>query len=46
MGAWFSVGLPMVRSRRAASLLSKMPRNRILTETDAPFASTSGQHIR
>jgi TatD DNase family protein len=44
IGAWFSVGLPMARSRRAASLLSKIPRDRILTETDAPFALTSGQH--
>jgi TatD DNase family protein len=44
IGAWFSVGLPMVRSRRGAGLLSKLPRSRILTETDAPFASTSGQH--
>lgn len=44
MGAWFSVGLPMVRSRRAASLLSMIPRSRILTETDAPFASTQGEH--
>jgi TatD DNase family protein len=45
LGAWFSVGLPMVRSRRAASLLSKLPRDRVLTETDAPFASTNGAHF-
>lgn len=42
MGAWFSVGLPMLRSKRAGSLLAKIPRERILTETDAPFASTKG----
>ncbi|MFE0759099.1 Qat anti-phage system TatD family nuclease QatD [Inquilinus sp. NPDC058860] len=43
IGAWFSVGLPMLRSRRAPALLAKVPRNRVLTETDAPFASTPGE---
>nr|WP_182084300.1 Qat anti-phage system TatD family nuclease QatD [Aureimonas sp. ME7] len=42
MGAWFSVGLPMLRSRRAAALVALLPRDRVLTETDAPFASTTG----
>ncbi|WP_062014096.1 Qat anti-phage system TatD family nuclease QatD [Aureimonas sp. AU4] len=42
MGAWFSVGLPMLRSRRAAALVARLPRDRVLTETDAPFASTVG----
>ncbi len=40
VGAWFSVGLPMLRSRRANSLVRRLPRDRILTETDAPFVST------
>lgn len=44
MGAWFSVGLPMLRSKRAGSLLARIPKDRILTETDAPFASTKGEH--
>lgn len=44
MGAWFSVGLPMLRSKRAGSLLAKIPKDRILTETDAPFASTKGEN--
>lgn len=44
IGTWFSVGLPMLRSKRAASLISKIPRERLLTETDAPFASTPGEH--
>lgn len=43
LGAWFSVGPPMLRSRRARSLIEALPRDRILTETDAPFASMSGQ---
>lgn len=44
MGAWFSVGLPMLRSRRASAMIGLMPRDRVLTETDAPFASTSGEN--
>ncbi len=44
MGAWFSVGLPMLRSKRASSFIKRIPRDRILTETDAPFASTPGEH--
>lgn len=40
MGAWFSVGLPMMQSKRAGTMIARIPRNRILTETDAPFAST------
>ncbi len=43
MGAWFSVGLPMLRSRRASAIIGIMPRDRVLTETDAPFATTSGE---
>lgn len=39
MGAWFSVGLPMMRSKRAGTMIARIPRCRILTETDAPFAS-------
>lgn len=44
IGAWFSVGLPMLSSRRASAMISVMPRDRVLTETDAPFVSTSGEH--
>lgn len=42
IGAWFSVGLPMLRSRKGNALLATIPKNRVLTETDAPFASTNG----
>ncbi|RWX35241.1 Qat anti-phage system TatD family nuclease QatD [Rhizobium leguminosarum] len=44
IGAWFSVGLPMLRGKRAASFIKRIPRDRLLTETDAPFASTPGDH--
>lgn len=40
MGAWFSVGSPMLQSKRAGALIARIPRERLLTETDAPFAST------
>lgn len=39
LGCWFSVGPAMVRSRKGRELLASMPRNRLLTETDGPFAT-------
>ena len=38
IGCWFSVGPAMLRSRKGRELASAMPIDRILTETDAPFA--------
>ena len=38
MGCWFSVGPAMVRSKRGAERASRIPRNRILLESDGPFA--------
>jgi TatD DNase family protein len=39
MGCWFSVGAPMFRSKKGIAALKVIPKERILTETDAPFAS-------
>lgn len=39
LGCWFSVGEPMLKSKKGLERILRMPRNRILTETDAPFAS-------
>lgn len=39
LGCWFSVGPAMVRSQRGKDLLTAIPRDRVLTETDGPFAS-------
>lgn len=36
-GCWFSVGPTMLSSERGRALVARMPRNRVLTETDAPF---------
>ncbi len=37
-GCWFSVGPAMLRSEKGRQLVSRMPRDRVLTETDGPFA--------
>jgi TatD DNase family protein len=38
LGCWFSVGPAMLRSDRGRALASLMPRDRVLTESDGPFA--------
>jgi TatD DNase family protein len=42
-GCWFSVGPAMLRSDRGKALVTAMPRNRVLTETDGPFAQVNGR---
>lgn len=42
-GCWFSIGLPMLRSKKGRSLVARMPRDRVLTETDGPFVQLGGQ---
>lgn len=37
LGCWFSVGPAMLRSEKGRDLVSLMPRERVLTETDGPF---------
>jgi TatD DNase family protein len=43
VGCWFSVGKPMVCSKRGQALLEKVPKHRVLTETDGPFVQSNGQ---
>jgi TatD DNase family protein len=38
IGCWFSVGPAMLHGEKGRSLAKAMPRGRILTETDGPFA--------
>jgi len=38
-GCWFSVGPAMLKSKNGFSLISAMPRDRIITESDGPFTS-------
>ncbi|WP_157844021.1 Qat anti-phage system TatD family nuclease QatD [Epibacterium ulvae] len=41
LGCWFSIGAPMLRTAKGKATVAKMPSERILTETDAPFASSN-----
>ncbi|MCE4224929.1 TatD family hydrolase [Methylobacterium sp. C25] len=45
-GCWFSVGLPMSRSDRGRALLASLPRDRVLTETDGPFAQEGNRAVK
>lgn len=45
MGCWFSVGSAMTIGKRGRDLISAMPKDRILTETDGPFAAVDGQPL-
>ena len=42
MGCWFSVGPAMLNAKKGVELVSIIPRDRILTETDGPFAKHGG----
>lgn len=41
-GCWFSVGPAMLTSANGKKLAALMPRDRIVTESDGPFAKVSG----
>ena len=43
MGCWFSVGPAMLANEKGRKLVSRMPRDRLLTETDGPFARVDGR---
>lgn len=43
LGCWFSVGPAMLAAEKSRTLVCYMPRNRILTETDGPFAQIEGR---
>lgn len=45
MGCWFSVGPAMAVSKRGQALISAMPKDRLLTETDGPFAAIDTQPL-
>lgn len=42
-GCWFSVGTAMLSSKSGRSLTADMPRDRVLTESDGPFAQCCGR---
>lgn len=43
LGCWFSVGPAMTRSDKGRALIEAMPPERILTESDGPFAQVDGR---
>lgn len=43
--AWFSVGPAMLASERGQKLVAAMPVDRVLTETDGPFAIVNGERL-
>lgn len=44
-GCWFSVGLGMLQTATGREVVASMPRNRVLTETDGPFAQAGGKSL-
>jgi TatD DNase family protein len=43
LGCWFSVGPTMLASDKGRALAARMPRDRVLTETDGPFVQLDGR---
>lgn len=44
-GCWFSVGPAMLAGERGRKLALRMPRERVLTETDGPFTERNGRAL-
>lgn len=43
LGCWFSVGPGMLSGEKGREIAARLPRDRVLTETDGPFASVNGK---
>jgi TatD DNase family protein len=43
LGCWFSVGPAMLAGEKGRKLVARMPRDRVLTETDGPFVLVDGR---
>jgi TatD DNase family protein len=43
--AWFSIGPAMLKSKRSIEMVKCIPKDRILTESDGPFAKVSGKPL-
>lgn len=46
LGCWFSVGPAMLVAEKARGLVRAMPKDRVLTETDGPFAQIAGESAK
>lgn len=42
LGCWFSVGPAMLTSKKGSELAALIPKNRLLSESDGPFAKING----
>ncbi|MGB1290737.1 MAG: TatD family hydrolase [Pseudoalteromonas sp.] len=45
LGCYFSIGPAMIHSERAKKVISWLPKERILLETDGPFAKVKGRPV-
>ena len=45
LGCWFSVGPAMLSNEKGRALAARMPRDRMLTESDGPFAQIDGKSL-
>ncbi len=45
MGCWFSVGPTMLVGSRGRDLVARMPRDRVVSETDGPYADLNGRPL-
>lgn len=45
LGCWFSVGPGMLAGQRGQSLVRRMPRERVVTESDGPFVQVDGKSV-
>lgn len=45
LDCWYSVGPAMLTSKKGRALAARMPRDRILTETDGPFAKVQNETL-
>ena len=46
MGCWFSVGPAMLATKKGRELGSRLPPERVLTETDGPFAQVQNNRLK
>lgn len=46
LGCWFSVGPAMLAGEKGRNLASRMPLDRVLPETDGPFATEGGAPLK
>ena len=45
IGCWFSVGPAMLNTKKGAELIKKIPKKRVLSETDGPLAKAYGNML-